>query len=80
MGAETTGLILHLCPTPFAAAASALWHDVRWHDVRCSVRLDACGRYFWLTDSCPRTVKDVLNKAPFDVVSLAGPIAAALQI
>ncbi|GLC36175.1 ribose phosphate diphosphokinase subunit prs4 [Pleodorina starrii] len=37
-------------------------------------------RYFWLSDSCPQTVRDVRNKAPFEVLSLAGPIAAALQI
>ncbi len=37
-------------------------------------------RYFWLSDSCPQTVRDVRNKAPFEVLSLAGPIASALQI
>lgn len=37
-------------------------------------------RYFWLTDSCPQTVSQVKGKAPFEVLSLAGPIAAALQI
>lgn len=37
-------------------------------------------RYFWLTDSCPGTVRDVRGKAPFDIISLAQPIAAALQI
>ncbi|KAJ8773639.1 hypothetical protein K2173_005885 [Erythroxylum novogranatense] len=36
--------------------------------------------YFWITDSCPLTVKEVLNKPPFEVLSLAGSIAAALQI
>ncbi|KAJ4843792.1 ribose phosphate diphosphokinase subunit prs3 [Turnera subulata] len=36
--------------------------------------------YFWITDSCPLTVKDVTNKRPFEVLSLAGPISAALQI
>ncbi|GKV22964.1 hypothetical protein SLEP1_g32764 [Rubroshorea leprosula] len=35
---------------------------------------------FWITDSCPLTVKDVINKAPFEVLSLASSIAAALQI
>jgi hypothetical protein len=37
-------------------------------------------RYFWITDSCPRTVKAVTDLAPFEVLSLAQPIAAALQI
>ncbi|XP_021811700.1 ribose-phosphate pyrophosphokinase 4 isoform X2 [Prunus avium] len=36
--------------------------------------------YFWITDSCPLTVKAVGNKAPFEVLSLAGSIADALQI
>lgn len=37
-------------------------------------------RYFWMCDSCPTTVRDIQGKAPFEVLSLAGPIAAALQI
>lgn len=37
-------------------------------------------KYFWITDSCPRTVSAVQNQAPFEVLSLAEPIAAALQI
>ncbi|XP_068658328.1 ribose-phosphate pyrophosphokinase 4 [Aristolochia californica] len=36
--------------------------------------------YFWITDSCPRTVKAIEGKAPFEVLSLAGSIADALQI
>ncbi|KAF8390477.1 hypothetical protein HHK36_025003 [Tetracentron sinense] len=36
--------------------------------------------YFWITDSCPLTVKEVKNKLPFEVLSLAGSIAATLQI
>lgn len=36
--------------------------------------------YFWITDSCPLTVKEVKNKAPFEVLSLASSIAATLQI
>lgn len=36
--------------------------------------------YFWITDSCPQTVKAVENRAPFEVLSLAGSIADALQI
>jgi hypothetical protein len=37
-------------------------------------------RYFWLTDSCPQTVQAIENHKPFEVLSLAEPIAAALQI
>lgn len=37
-------------------------------------------KYFWLTDSCPQTVEAVQGQKPFEVLSLAGPIAAALQI
>ncbi|KAL2924970.1 Ribose-phosphate pyrophosphokinase 3 mitochondrial, partial [Bienertia sinuspersici] len=36
--------------------------------------------YFWITDSCPLTVKEVNNRPPFEVISLAGSIAASLQI
>ncbi|KAI3719729.1 hypothetical protein L6452_20631 [Arctium lappa] len=36
--------------------------------------------HFWITDSCPMTVKDIANRAPFEVLSLAGSIADALQI
>lgn len=36
--------------------------------------------YFWITDSCPLTVKEVKNRRPFEVLSLAGSIAATLQI
>ncbi|XP_010323627.1 ribose-phosphate pyrophosphokinase 4-like isoform X2 [Solanum lycopersicum] len=35
--------------------------------------------YFWITDSCPVTVRAIANKAPFEVISLAGSIADALQ-
>lgn len=37
-------------------------------------------RYFWITDSCPHTVEAVTDCAPFEILSLAEPIAAALQI
>lgn len=37
-------------------------------------------RFFWITDSCPATVTSVTDRAPFEVLSLAQPIAAALQI
>ncbi len=36
--------------------------------------------YFWITDSWPLTVTAVKNTPPFEVLSLAGSIAAALQI
>ncbi|KAH9315979.1 hypothetical protein KI387_024606, partial [Taxus chinensis] len=35
--------------------------------------------YFWITDSCPLTVNAIRDKNPFEILSLAGPIAAALQ-
>ncbi|XP_068303968.1 ribose-phosphate pyrophosphokinase 4 [Pyrus communis] len=41
--------------------------------------LEKAFAYFWITDSCPLTVKAVANKAPFEVLSLAGSIADALQ-
>lgn len=36
--------------------------------------------HFWITDSCPQTVKAVMGKPPFEILSLAGSIAAALHI
>ncbi|KAI4314374.1 hypothetical protein L6164_027288 [Bauhinia variegata] len=36
--------------------------------------------YFWITDSCPLTAKEVMNKPPFEVLSLASSIAASFQI
>ncbi|KAK3155086.1 hypothetical protein QOZ80_2BG0198660 [Eleusine coracana subsp. coracana] len=36
--------------------------------------------YFWITDSCPHTVKAIAQQPPFEVLSLAGSIADALQI
>lgn len=36
--------------------------------------------YFWITDSCSQTVRLVRDMRPFEVLSLAEPIAAALQI
>ncbi|XP_050374174.1 ribose-phosphate pyrophosphokinase 4 isoform X2 [Argentina anserina] len=35
--------------------------------------------YFWITDSCPTTVRDVMYNPPFEVLSLAGSIATTLQ-
>lgn len=37
-------------------------------------------RYFWISDSCANTAAALANVAPFEVLSLAAPIAAALQI
>ncbi|KAK2427971.1 ribose phosphate diphosphokinase subunit prs3 [Trifolium repens] len=36
--------------------------------------------YFWITDSCPLTVKEVMHRPPFEVLSLASSISASLQI
>ena len=36
-------------------------------------------RYFWITDSC-LSATEVKGQAPFEVLSLAKPIADALQI
>ncbi|XP_042398565.1 ribose-phosphate pyrophosphokinase 4-like isoform X1 [Zingiber officinale] len=36
--------------------------------------------YFWITDSCPLTVREVKNRAPFEILSLSVQIASALQI
>lgn len=34
----------------------------------------------WITDSCPQTTAAVQNRAPFEVLSLAEPIANALRV
>ncbi|XP_031501417.1 ribose-phosphate pyrophosphokinase 4-like [Nymphaea colorata] len=36
--------------------------------------------YFWITDSCPFTVKEVSSRRPFEILSLAKAIASSLQI
>ena len=37
-------------------------------------------QHFWITDSCPQTVEAVQGQAPFEIISLAGTIAATLHI
>lgn len=41
---------------------------------------ESCLTYFWTTDSCPLTAEAMEGKAPFEVLSLAGSIAYALQV
>ncbi|BAT99495.1 hypothetical protein VIGAN_10094200 [Vigna angularis var. angularis] len=36
--------------------------------------------YFWITDSCPLTAKELMNRPPFEILSLASSISASLQI
>ncbi|KAK9145062.1 hypothetical protein Sjap_004965 [Stephania japonica] len=43
-------------------------------------RAEKAFSHFWITDSCPLTVKAIENKVPFEVLSLAGSISDALQI
>ncbi|GER29695.1 ribose-phosphate pyrophosphokinase [Striga asiatica] len=42
--------------------------------------LEKAFTHFWITDSCPVTVKAIINRTPFEVLSLASSIADALQI
>eukprot|EP00884_Botryococcus_braunii_P022639 jgi/Botrbrau1/9059/Bobra.0376s0033.1 len=37
-------------------------------------------KFFWVTDSCPDTCKAVEGQKPFEIISLAGPITATLQV
>ena len=37
-------------------------------------------KYFWITDSCATTAAALADHEPFEILSLADPIAAALQI
>ncbi|MFS7993702.1 putative ribose-phosphate diphosphokinase [Helianthus anomalus] len=46
----------------------------------CAENTNEAFAYFWFTDSCSPTVKNIENKAPFEVLSLAGSIAGTLQI
>lgn len=62
----------HLCNCNFC--------DPYCHLIWFSEGSEKAFAYFWITDSCPLTVKAVANKAPFEVLSLAGSIADALQI
>ncbi|KAI3987733.1 hypothetical protein MKX01_028467 [Papaver californicum] len=54
-----------------------------WERFTCSNEKEGSQRafsYFWITDSCSHTVKAIGDKAPFEVLSLAGSITDALQI
>lgn len=62
----------HQCASPTHSPFHAPLTDSMLHPPRRS--------FFWITDSCPRTVTAVTDRAPFEVLSLAQPIAAALQI
>jgi hypothetical protein len=55
---------------------------IMWSLLSCAPAAGAADgfRYFWMTDSCPQTVRDITGKAPFEVLTLAAPIAGALQI
>lgn len=53
------------------------WKRFKYDD---GVGPDQGMKYFWITDSCPLTVKEVKGIPPFEVLSLAGSIADALQI
>ncbi|PKU81473.1 ribose-phosphate pyrophosphokinase 4 isoform X1 [Dendrobium catenatum] len=53
------------------------WQRFKYDD---GVSPDKGMRYFWITDSCPHTVNEVKGIPPFEVLSLAGSIADALQI
>lgn len=77
---------LCLIQTSFSAAVSAyVTHGVFPNQTFTKFKADTGDgaktgfRYFWLTDSCPQTVRN-LDAAPFEVLTLADPIAAALQI
>ncbi|KAL3848690.1 hypothetical protein ACJIZ3_010572 [Penstemon smallii] len=48
--------------------------------VHTSKDVEKAFTHFWITDSCPVTVSAIVDKAPFEVLSLAGSIANALQI
>ena len=67
-----------------AAAVSAfvshgVFPNQSWHKFTRDENPDGFQK-FWISDSCPQTVKDIAGIAPFEIVSLASTIAAALLI
>ena len=77
-----------LCVQGALAVSAYVTHGVfpkeSWKRFTASSSANGSGatdfKHFWITDSCPKTVLAVANQAPFEVISLAEPIAAALQI
>ncbi|KAK3264563.1 hypothetical protein CYMTET_26705, partial [Cymbomonas tetramitiformis] len=37
-------------------------------------------KHFWMTDSCPQTVREVRDRAPFEILSLDASIGACLEL
>lgn len=89
LGGQSVLAVLLACCVQGALAVSAyVTHGVfpkeSWKRFTASSSANGNGatdfKHFWITDSCPKTVLAVANQAPFEVISLAEPIAAALQI
>lgn len=65
-----------------AYATHGVFPNASWHRFQPHIEGSAESGFshFWITDSCALTARDVEGRAPFEVLSLAGPIQAALQI
>ncbi|KAI5060394.1 hypothetical protein GOP47_0024814 [Adiantum capillus-veneris] len=73
-------LLAHGAAKVSAYATHGVFPKRSWEKFLCKGDGQQNFTYFWITDSCPLTVKEVLGRPPFEVLSLAGSIAAALHI
>eukprot|EP00250_Pteridium_aquilinum_P033910 c6627_g1_i2 orf=65-1345(+) len=73
-------LLAHGAAKVSAYATHGVFPNRSWEKFLCKEDGQQGFAYFWITDSCPLTVKEVIGRAPFEVLSLAGSIAAALHI
>jgi len=64
-----------------AYVTHGVFPNASWKRFTASSGAGGQGFYkFWLTDSCPGTAENVSGVAPFEILSLARPIAEALQV
>ena len=78
--ARRANLVLQGADCVSAYVTHGVFPNESWRRfTKCNGTADAF-RFFWITDSCPRTVQALEGQAPYEIISLAGPIMAALQI
>ncbi|EXB77040.1 Ribose-phosphate pyrophosphokinase 4 [Morus notabilis] len=72
-------LVAHGAAKVSAYVTHGVFPKRSWEQFTHKDGLEKAFTYFWITDSCPLTVKAIANRAPFEVLSLAGSISEALQ-
>ena len=78
--ADSEHLVLQGADCVSAYVTHGVFPNESWRRfTKCNGTADAF-KFFWITDSCPRTVQAIEGQAPYEIISLAGPIMAALQI